>query len=211
MRKFISLLERHVLDELAGAQEHRAKVPELKNDKGLVVRRRLERYLRDRGFEHLGDGEYSMVFTQPGTPYALKIYSDACYDGFIKYCKANSSNAFLPRFKGQSLRLLGDYRMVRMELLAPMGNPHTEGGRWTEYRERFRLMTLVSIASNPGDYEIDLTPEQQQLLTTLEDIVRGQGACSIDLHAGNWMLRGDQLVISDPYASLDDGPFASIW
>ena len=177
------------LDELAGVKTYTARIKNL---------RELEEVMAGFGFQCISGGEYSRVFENLKRGQVVKVYNDECYDRFIRFCKSNPSNPYLPRFRGNSIKVRADARMISIERLQPMTYDEIiASGVWR----------LLEIAKNPSDDGVqwDIPEDMQPLFETLKQLVATAGPCWIDINAGNVMKRGNQLVIIDPYAPDRDG------
>lgn len=183
------------IDELAGIKQY--------NPAHINNLAELERFMAQFGFTCLDGGEFSRVFENPKLGQVVKVYNDECYDQFIALCKANTGNPHLPRFKGNSIRLRPDARMIRIERLTPMGG-------FDEFKAE-GIYTMLHIAKDrvfnvePGDWEVP--PESESLLKAFELICANlqENKCWIDIGQGNMMKRGNTLVILDPYAPHRQG------
>jgi hypothetical protein len=188
MRTLINLCEHQQLDELQGVKAHPKRF--LSKDEFLA-------YMAERGFEKLGAGHYGAVFDHPafGGRYVLKVFSDPAYEAFLEFCATHKS-PHLPRVTGKVIKVSQNARMVRLERLEPMTRAQADAADLDGMGD-----AAWQIAK--GEATIDLYPEYQgstlfELLIALE---RNTGIhMSTDLLGErNFMLRGDTIVVSDPY------------
>ncbi len=180
------------INELAGLKAH--------NPVQVKTLAELQRFMARFGFVQIGGGEFSRVFENPKLNDVVKVYNDECYDRFVAFCKAHPDNPHLPRFKGNSIRLRSDARMIRIERLELL-----------DAKDRANFSALYKVAEeranpkyDPENDFWDVPPEDQLLLDTITELLKTRGPCWIDM-LGNVMKRGNTLVIVDPYAPDRDG------
>ena len=183
-----------ILAELAPAKIH--------TNQNITNLKELVEYMATLGFTVLGGGEFSLVFENPRFGQVVKIYNDECYDSFIEFCKSRPGDPCLPKFRGNSVRLAPNARMIRIERLEDV-----------EYDELAAsgFFTLEKIAKSPWvEWEQwDMTPEQEDMLKTLKALYAIKSdKCFMDL-GHNVMRRGEQLVIVDPFAPDRNGWFST--
>ena len=143
----------------------------------------IEQTLVQKGYKKLGQGSDQMVFLEPGTGFALKIFGTekAGKSGFTKghnlffkwanFCMKNSNNPFLPKFNGyKSFVYHGQtYLQIRQELLQPGGllsNAVSQIGdeaehadfTWQQFKEAYSDTDIANTISRV------LTDQQAQLL-----------------------------------------------
>lgn len=156
-------------------------------------RKELDDYMQNHGFTLLGDGYMASVYGSNKYPYAIKLFiNDRGYENWLKFCFANQDNPYVPKLRSKSITTVVKdplIRAIRMEKLAPARTV----GRRTEIAEFERRYDLWMYDNN---YE-----EEDQHLAQVFGILKHYNN-HLDLHDGNFMLRGDQLVVTDPFAAF---------
>lgn len=165
----------------------------------------------------LGSGLYGVVFEKPNTNFVYKLF-DAHDDGYLKFLKfvlKNQNNKHVPKVMGQPIRLDFDNRgsgkgvninayIVKLERLEEtnLSNPH--------HAEQYKLvMGIISslekirlndpMRSGAMNYLNKIETQYPDLVNILEDI-NDLSPSEMDMHSGNVMMRGNDIVITDPYA-----------
>lgn len=137
------------------------------------------------GFKQLGSGKYAAVFGHDKYPFVLKVFmKDAAYFRWMKFIQTNRANPFLPKIKGKVVKITDIFNATRIEKLTPY-NPSAKSSK--EFISEFsKWKSDNSYKSSNSDIQ-----------TILEDFKKNKKL--IDIHGDNLMMRGDQLVIIDPY------------
>jgi hypothetical protein len=164
---------------------------------GHQYREEAEHYLRQIGYKHAGAGCFGTVFTREDS--AIKM-STGRADGWFDYAthitryKLADKCAAFPRIHWLAVARGFDgkpsaYR-AEMEALQPITVDTKEAWQRMDY----------AVSYWNGYTGVNMDEATREAL----DYVRGWNKnhwdrCA-DLHAGNWMLRGDQLVLTDPIA-----------
>jgi hypothetical protein len=188
--------------------------------------KKVDKILRAKGYKKLGAGVDQTAYLEPGTGLVLKVFGTQGGESFspdhkmfftwAKYCMANSKNPFLPKFGGyESFVLDGDrYLQIRQELLKPAGGVGSllalfsevadgDDGSTLQDAEEYVAEEWPSSMSDLQKLKKQLGPKGlQQLFSTMQKVYRisVQRGYTFDLHAGNFMLRGDGTpVIVDPW------------
>ena len=132
---------------------------------------------------------------------------------WAKYCKANSNNPYIPKYSGwkefEFPQGSGQtYLQIKMEKLSPINNQTVEAIldnlKWCVERGQ-TFDELKSILTKKYGNKILQSP--LLVNTSLWDIVtkiNGIGVkhgWGLDLHAENYMMRGNQVVIVDPWVA----------
>ena len=172
--------------------------------------------LQRRGFVTLGAGAFSTVLGKPGYSRVIKV-GRGQPDGWVDYVmwadKAGYAGSFAP--KVFSLKIYWDDRVsgpngwsgrpierdtfyvATMERLGDTVAKRWSKPEYTLYqrmcdaiygREDARIRNAIE-ASYPGGYAF---------IKAFKDAALSD---AYDMHDGNWMMRGDQLVLTDPLAS----------
>lgn len=175
----------------------------------------LANLLRQKGWEPLGFGFEAGVAEHPQKSYVLKIFpKKSPYTQFVKLVQQHATNPHLPRFSRYVRQIPGtEYAYVRMEKLTPMKsydlfhmpsllclldklyNKHGE-------QPPYWVRSNVSYDSESGltdCNQITTTPDEQQAIHMLDQGITQVDIQSLDLHSGNFMLRGHTWVITDPF------------
>ena len=148
-----------------------------------------------QGFTKIGSGTFAMVYGSAKYPYALKVFTrDSAYEKWYEFCKHRQDNKYVPKIKGRMVTVLrhptnpqNSVFAARIEKLEPFD--------WKKcnedsYRFVMGFNDQWKELSKLKNIDIDLAEVCYELLTTKE---------YLDLHYHNIMMRGDQVVVIDPY------------
>jgi len=163
-------------------------------------------YLKEKGYVPLGSGAFAAVFTHPNINYAIKIFrNDPSYLKFINYCDKNKGNPHLPKFRGKPMTVDKEHYCIRMELLNKIP-PNLSAVRSIDefdmylkwYKKPIKDFLKKMKKENPIIF--NFFQSQPGLLETLEDIIKliSSKEETLDLHSDNLMMRGKDVVITDP-------------
>lgn len=156
--------------------------------------------LYNAGYVTLGSGGYGEVFYKPNSNsnFVLKLFKsmDTGYMEFIKIAQA-SNNIHFPVFRGKMMKITNQYYAIRMERLYEM--PYTiETDKTT-----ILIWEYVESPNHPMIIErMKKLEETQPGIIEACDILHmalNRLGTDIDLHTGNFMLRGKTIVIIDPF------------
>lgn len=166
------------------------------DDKGMALDA-FNKFLTDNGFKKLGTGSFGTVFESPNYPWVFKLfYNDPAYFKFFEFARANQSNPYLPTIKGKYIRLNKGVYVIRLEKLEKLG--------YNSPREFPALDHLLNIIT-AADFKREMAQVKKidpKLADTIGQISKLLGNdFEFDLHSGNLMKRGNQLVITDPIYS----------
>ena len=150
----------------------------------------LPQFLNKYGFTISGSGKYSSVFVNEKYPYALKIFmKDAAFMKWLKFCKQNQDNPFVPKIRGGLVKITDFIFAVRMEKLKSFYN-------YNKNDELNKLFMKVFI-------EFD---EDEKIIKTnnkhIDDIfvLFQRNKNLMDLHHENMMVDdAGQIKIIDPF------------
>jgi hypothetical protein len=175
-----------------------------------------EKKLTNWGYEKVGSGTYADVYTKPGTDKVLKVFDDEDrgYLQFIRFIKKNP-NPHYPVFLSKLTKVSDWIYAIRIEKLTPIGGNY-HGASKQDLSETLRRMTrfnnwdemIADAAAREGENNqpeiIELLKYFQKTQPGLLDAVRllysnAKKKTDVDLHDENIMLRGDTIVISDPW------------
>ena len=142
------------------------------------------------GIQRLGSGCYATVYALDDKR-VLKVIKtqDTGYARYVKFCKANKTNQHLPKiyYSGvwgeKQVYILERLRECRQSDDYYSGNISADNKMISSFRSLLR-----GREKNPF-----ITKDAQDLVDFLGD---GDN----DLHSGNFMFRGDTLVVTDPFS-----------
>lgn len=137
--------------------------------------------MQSRGFATLGSGKYGSVFGHSKYPYVVKVFmKDSAYLRWIKFAMDNKNNPYVPKIRGKVLKITPMIYAIRLEKLTP--------GTFTG-----------PFAKAYMNWQND--PSYQSDDKNIQDILDyfSKNKKLLDLHGENIMMRGDQLVVIDPF------------
>jgi len=197
------MLIQEILTELVGVKQTLAA-----NDYKTV--------LTDQGFSPLGSGSFATVWAHPKLDYVLKTFNanDSSYRAWLSVCFANQNNPSFPRIISRQLvPVVPGVVAVRLEKLAELSGPAervvTEAGYFIDEctidteqpPQTFRGMQLRFSklkTSYPAFFEY--ARAHRGVLVAVWNIIEliNHGPGVNDLGEGNVMMRGNELVFTDP-------------
>lgn len=162
-----------------------------------------DRLVKSLNIKRLGSGAYAHVFQHPKySNVVVKVFTnkDKIYKKYAAWCLKNQGNPFVPRiieitpFKSET----GDaYNIVFMEKMTPLrdatfntwvksivGDAGLKAIQDHKYDRLFKLFQKAKITDSN--------------LKKVLDHILSYGADTFDLHSGNVMRRGSQIVFTDP-------------
>ena len=159
-------------------------------------------------------GLYSCAYSSEETPFVVKI-GGMCDTGYLAYLQVmhelEIQNPYLPRIldvhyfvheEDTPESMYKSYFVVRMEKLTK-GNYQDA---WCDYNGTDFENECRFIRYLAGD-KLSLVSNEEQIADAVavlqlakERAQQKKEAVAFDLHCGNFMLRGEQLVITDPLA-----------
>ena len=158
--------------------------------------------LRRAGYKQLGSGTFAYVYAKQDAPNCLKLFvaKDTAYIEFINLAMSNP-NPHFPKFKGKLMKITNHYYAIQMERLSPIDYVEMRTMMYAidNYTSDIYYSGKASDASLANMEEVEkkqpgITKACEAIATT---ITRGR---SLDMHRGNFMMRGNVLVITDPVA-----------
>jgi hypothetical protein len=168
----------------------------------LAVKENYSGYLKriaKLGVKQLGKGRDSVVFQHPTDPkVVVKMTSEEMSGslGWLKWC-SRSRNPFAPRVYHMQKAKLGTYLYVfsfmerltptKFDTVAKVVNAELP----VEFRKPARVMRLGIFSKE--EIENIKDPDLREVITVMSRM-----AGKIDFKDGNYMLRGTQLVFTDP-------------
>jgi hypothetical protein len=178
----------------------------------------LANLLRQHGWTPLGFGYEAGVAEHPRKSYVLKIFpQNSPYVHFVNMVKQNVTNPHFPRFSRYVRQIPGTpFAYVRMEKLHPMLEYDLVqfpsllcllDKMWHAHKVTPPVWVRMNATWNPeGEHDVRIdcqderiTPQEQEAIQLLSDKVKQLGWRRLDLHAANFMRRGNQWVITDPF------------
>lgn len=166
------------------------------------------------GLTMIGNGIFSNVYSNNETPFVVKVGSLHDY-GYLAYLEMmqelNVQNPYLPHiidvsfFRNDCEYDPGRY-VVRMEKLVN-GSYNSSWGITgdTEFAQHCRFIRLGVqdglFNSEDPRFNSNLNDAVALIQLAFERAKQKTTSVRYDLHCGNFLLRGDQLVITDPLAS----------
>lgn len=135
------------------------------------------------GFKKLGSGKYASVFGHSKYPYVVKVFmKDAAYLKWIEFCQSNRDNKYVPKIRGKVTKINKMFMMIRLEKLTP----YSSGKSASEFNASFAKW------KSTGEM-----PEDQDLVDVFTYFAKYKKL--LDLHGENMMMRGNQIVVIDPF------------
>jgi len=181
----------------------------------------VKEYLIQNGYEMIGLGMYSSVWSNHGSKAVIKVSSekDTCWLKFVEFCKANKS-PYLP--KVSRIAESEDNFIAFIERLEPIRNPDLKikldqaitGISWfgrkildkDEFVDYIRNYPSESKMEHMDRYDYAIAPLLKKYPGFLETIAKMNSygknlPCEEDLHLKNVMIRPstDIPVITDPW------------
>jgi hypothetical protein len=177
--------------------------------------------LTKHGWNILGRGIEALVAAHPKKPYVLKLFpKNSEYRWFVQYCQTNPNNPYLPKFSRYVRPVPGTgYSYVRMEKLqhisdstliksfAPylcvlheLFDDRSDDIFWNLGYDHAAFAGIVHNIYD--DQEACAADAPPAWISTVQDLIRimqQHNLTQFDLHSENVMLRGNQLVITDPF------------
>lgn len=181
----------------------------------------LANLLHQYGWTPLGYGFEAGVVEHPRKSYVLKIFPKTSpYVHFVNMVQQNSHNPHFPKFSRYVRFIPGtQYAYVRMEKLAKMlpydltqfpsllclmdemwftHAPHDEPPYWVRSSVTWDAHTADAHGVMDCNQET-INPQETQAIHVLSNTLKEIGWHHIDLHSGNFMMRGNTWVITDPF------------
>lgn len=177
------------------------------------------------GITQIGEGDYGQVFSHPTWDYVVKVFdNDDAYLSFVNYCTDHHPISF-PRFTKKVVKIhqfharnidVPKYiNVVQMERLQQLRNPSK---KLTTALEYYAEDIVNCISAGVTDYDLSFVIDGRPLTISVEeflaefdteygiiqtfkdlsDFFNTNTDYMPDLHDGNFMLRGKQLVCIDP-------------
>lgn len=181
-------------------------------------RRKLDNWAKEKGYKAIGKGQYGTVYYSEKNPnYVVKVFSDESYKVWYKIAKENQDNPHVPKFRGFPVKLVDGLWAVRIEKLSSLTSEDIRKisfiADWVAFHAKnsygIATANLRSMIISPSKVDLIrknyITDDLEQLLLDILlelSFYDNQAKYVIDLHSGNFMKRGETLVLIDPLAPL---------
>ena len=161
------------------------------------------------GFRFAGEGASAHVFIHDSYPYALKIFNkDNAYVSWFNFCRENQDNPFVPKIRGKVLKIKNGVYACRVEKLDNWNFSKISLNDASKiFLDALKKGVFVHRRTDEIDFSkyIGLDKNLDKVLKffykTLSMPVNDfRNDVVLDLHHNNFMLRGNQIVIIDPFA-----------
>ena len=173
--------------------------------------------MKNHGFALVGAGINGAVFKNPKYSYVIKVYrNDPGFDEWMNFSKSHQNNVYVPRVKGNAIRLNGIFTAIRMEPLVPC--PEREAADFIEKLDEVKN-TLEKKQSWSGAYYANnetyknrilnneelLASYKPDLVELAKYLIEWEGSTDVSTH--NIMCRpdGDIVIIDAIY--IDPEPW----
>lgn len=181
----------------------------------------LANVLHQNGWTPLGHGFEAGVAEHPRKSYVLKIFpKDSAYVHFVHMVQSHPQNPHFPRFSRYVRPVPGtEYAYVRMEKLTKMlpydltqfpsllclldemwftHAPHAQPPYWIRSSVSWDPHTVDAEGLIDCNQEA-ITPQEKQAIQLVSNKIKEIGWHHVDLHSGNFMMRANTWVITDPF------------
>lgn len=186
---------------------------------GLTWPQIIEHIKQHYGIQLVGSGAYGQVFIHPSWNYVIKIYeSDPGYDRFLNICSSMKTphlpkvikppktiHQFHLRLKEAGSKL----NIVKLEILSPLSIDFKNSLRQVKggysNKKIAHLYSLFKTHQKDAVYnELNSKYDLDSLFQTLQIIENNISTDHdfLDIHDGNFMMRGNTIVIVDPISNL---------
>ena len=168
------------------------------------TRDKAETILVRAGYEHLGSGSYGSVYQKPGTRYVLKLFDweDEAYLAFIQLAKENP-NPHFPKFFGKPVTIVNGYFVaIRTEPLTEFTSM-AQANIIHDYiiKKRDNMLYIHNSWWKPEYEYIQSQPELQIACDLIAKLLLENKRFYCDVHKKNIMMRGSEMVLTDPVAT----------
>ena len=141
----------------------------------------LPQAMKKFGFSLLGSGKYASVFGHPKYDYVLKVFmKDSAYLKWIEFVQKNKGNPYVPKVRGKVIKITPLFYAIRLEKL----ERYKTGGQF--------MKDFSAWQANPS-----FKSDDKNIQDILDYFATHKKL--LDLHGENMMMRGNQLVIIDPF------------
>ena len=180
-------------------------------------------HLTNLGYNSVGEGGDQTTWLGPDGNI-LKIFGThegqtgftadhKMFSAWVKYCEAHADNPYIPRFTDwASFEYPKDsgqkYLQIKMEKLSPIRNKTVQAildnMKWAVERGQTFDDLKASLEKKLGQQALQATVLATPALWNIVSNINSIGAkhgWGLDLHADNYMMRGRQVVIVDPWVA----------
>lgn len=162
------------------------------------------RYLKKRGWKHLGSGSYSSVYAKPGSDRCIKIGAQDDWPDFIKWgIERGYCGTFMPKvFALKHFNARTDTRFYIASVERCIGALGGYGEKFTASQDQLELHeTLVATISGynrTNNYPSAPCPAEWKAF--IDDLQKfPNSSLRIDLKGANWLARTDgSICLNDP-------------
>lgn len=165
-------------------------------------RENLDSYMEKYGLTRLGRGNYASVYGNDNYPYVIKVYQrDSAFNRWLDFCLKNQDNPYVPKIKSKPKPIRTDsdrenlpvVYFLKLEKLEPLkGRSESYSLLRIDFDIYRRSPEMYRRKAEQGDSDYD--KNLPDIFDYFEKNLR-----LLDIHRGNVMLRGNQLVIVDPF------------
>lgn len=157
------------------------------------------KFLKQQKIKELGSGCFGTVYQHPTMKdVVVKVAEDEAYEAWVRFCKKHQGNPLVPviyhheKFVGPDN---SPYTITILEKLKRIPWPEERGGKWME-----RLTKAGLEVVNKSTFKVrKMKAHNEHAEVVVEGIARlKRRGFYVDLHNENVMLRGKQVVITDP-------------
>ena len=164
--------------------------------------------LEELGIECIGEGAYACVFQHPTLKnIVVKVFKtkDVEFAKYLKFCRTHQHNPYVPKIYGHH-RSSTEYEIVFLERLKRVrvwqAVSRLVSKQFTLTKEQAKNLKSAFMMPEPETFrELNKLVKSRAANPDFEEFwnhIRTHGPRRLDFHPGNMMLRGKQLVFTDP-------------
>jgi len=164
----------------------------------------VDAFVTQYDFHPLGKGEFASVYGNTKYPFVVKLFAtgDTAYKTWLSWCRTHQHNRFVPKIRGNVIKISDSLLAVRLEQLSPI-----RGEAYHKYSHLKDIFQMWNRLSDPNYMEyfdrIERTypdfMKDRDIIEIAEFLeAHREGPIQMDLHDENMMRRGDQIVVTDP-------------
>lgn len=164
-------------------------------------------FLKKKGFETLGNGYYSSVYSHPKSDRVIKVMHKTEEDGWLSYVKWAAKEGYI----GTHAPKVYSYKWVKTK-----GNDEQKGfgvavmerlektvGMCRRREDTRFLREAFDYAMEGNSLATQLLEQRCPGMTRFGILLKEKFAGHLDMHGGNYMVRKDgTLVVTDPVSSM---------
>lgn len=157
-------------------------------------------FLEQKGFKHLGSGQFGGTYEKPGYPWVFKVFkNDPAYLYYFKYIRTHQNNVNVPKIKGNVIKINEDTFAVRLEKLTPIPN-ELYYHLYAAVRAMVQTEGVRDIHKDTVKFLATFKKEYPGVFSVVTDMMKLPWR--LDLGKANIMMRGNVPVIVDPIADI---------